>query len=108
MLRLVGRIGICLLLTTIVAPVLRAQANERKLVLRVPPKYPEYLKIHDIGGVVRLMVEVTPKGTVRSVSPVGGNPILVEAAVDAVKQWKYAPADNSDNFEVKIDFIPHQ
>jgi membrane protein involved in colicin uptake len=57
---------------------------------------------------VRLMVVVTPNGTVKSVSPVGGNPILVDAATDAVKQWKYAPSDSSDTFEVKLDFIPRQ
>lgn len=80
--------------------------SDRKLLLRVPPKYPEYLKTHEIGGVVRLLVEVTPKGAVKSVSPLGGNPILVDAATDAVKQWKYVPADKSDSLEVKIDFVP--
>lgn len=49
---------------------------------------------------------VTPAGNVKAVTPVGGNPILVDAATDAVKQWKYAPADNTDTFEVKLDFVP--
>lgn len=83
-----------------------AQSSDRKLLLRVPPKYPEYLRTHEIGGVVRLLVEVTPKGNVKAVSALGGNPILVDAATDAVKQWKYVPADKSDSLEVKIDFVP--
>jgi len=74
----------------------------------VTPKYPEYLKNHEIGGVVRLTVVVTANGNVKSVSPVGGNPILVDAAMDAVKQWKYAPSEASDTFEVKLDFVPRQ
>ena len=91
------------------APSLHAQdATPRKLVAHVAPKYPEYLKDHEIGGVVRLTVVVTPNGNVKSVSPIGGNPILVDAAIDAVKQWKYAPSETSDTFEVKLDFVPHK
>ena len=82
--------------------------NGRKLLRRVEPKYPEDLKRHDIGGVVRLSIEVTPQGTVRKISPIGGNPILLEAAMAAVKQWKYMPADSTQTLEVKIDFIPRE
>jgi TonB family protein len=82
--------------------------NGRKLLRRVEPKYPEDLKRHDIGGVVRLSIEVTPQGTVRKISPIGGNPILLEAAMAAVKQWKYTPADSTQTLEVKIDFIPRE
>ena len=111
----VGRLGavlglgfLTLVLSWNLLPRLQAQdAAERKVVYKVQPKYPDYLKRHDIGGVVRLSVEITPKGTVRTVEPLGGNPILVEAAVDAVKQWKYAPAESSETIEVKIDFNPH-
>jgi len=82
------------------------ESGPRKLLNHVNPKYPEYLKKHEIGGVVRLTVVVAANGTVKSVTPVGGNPILVDAATDAVKQWKYAPSDASDTFEVKLDFVP--
>lgn len=82
-------------------------AGARKRIYRVEPKYPEYLKHHEIGGAVRLSVEITPKGTVRTIEPLGGNPILVESAVEAVKQWKYEPAETSSTIEVKIDFNPH-
>lgn len=88
-------------------PRLRAQdVGGRKRIYKVEPKYPEYLKRHDIGGSVRLSVEITPKGTVRTIQPLGGNPILVESAVEAVKQWKYEPAEASSTIEVKVDFNP--
>ena len=80
----------------------------RKLLRRVEPKYPEDLKRHDIGGTVRLSIEITPQGVVHKISPIGGNPILVESAMTAVKQWKYAAADFTQTLEVKIDFIPRQ
>ena len=94
-----------------VGTTLRARAEDpspRKLITRVTPKYPEYLRTHEIGGAVRLSVVVTPSGNVKSITPVGGNPILIDAATEAVKQWKYAPGDNTDTFEVKLDFIPRQ
>lgn len=86
----------------------RAQESARKLITRVAPKYPEYLQTHEIGGVVRLNVTVTPSGNVKSITPIGGNPILVDAATDAVKQWKYAPSESSDTFEVKLEFNPRK
>lgn len=89
---------------------LHAQQGEasRKLLRRVEPRYPDDLKRHDIGGVVRLSIEISPQGAVHKISPIGGNPILVESAMTAVKQWKYAPADSTQTLEVKIDFIPRQ
>ena len=91
----------------VLAPRVRAEdPAPRKLLTRVAPKYPEYLKTHEIGGVVRLNVTVTPAGNVKSISPVGGNPILIDAATEAVKQWKYSPGESTDTFEVKLDFVP--
>jgi TonB family protein len=102
-----GLLGLFLLALVPAVP-LQAQQTEsgRKLLHRVEPKYPDDLKRHDIGGVVRLSIEISPQGAVRKVSPIGGNPILVEAAMAAVKQWKYASADSNQTLEVRIDFIP--
>jgi TonB family protein len=105
--------ALCLMLlalhSAVTTPLYAQQGdNGRKLLRRVEPKYPEDLKRHDIGGVVRLSIEVTAQGAVRKISPIGGNPVLLEAAMAAVKQWKYAPAEATQNLEVKIDFIPRQ
>ena len=94
--------------TGIVASLQAQDATPRQVLHRVEPKYPDYLKAHEIGGAVRLTVVVTPNGNVKSVTPVGGNPILVDAAIDAVKQWKYAPSETTDTFEVKLNFVPHK
>ncbi len=80
----------------------------RKVVYKVDPRYPQDLRKNGIGGIVRLSVVITPRGTVERVSPIGGNAALVDAAVLAVKQWKYVPADSSTTTEVQIDFIPRQ
>ena len=80
----------------------------RKLVYKVAPKYPRELKQNAIGGVVRLSISINSNGSVTRISPIGGNPILVDAATLAVKQWKYVPADHPTTTEVQLDFIPHQ
>ena len=80
----------------------------RKLVYKVAPKYPRELKQNSIGGVVRLSISINPNGSVTRISPIGGNPILVDAATLAVKQWKYVPSDHPTTTEVQLDFIPSQ
>ncbi len=80
----------------------------RKLVYKVAPRYPRELKQNAIGGVVRLSISINPNGSVGKVSPIGGNPILVDSATLAVKQWKYLPADHASTTEVQLDFIPGQ
>jgi TonB family protein len=80
----------------------------RKLVYKVAPKYPRELKQNAIGGVVRLSISISPNGSVGRISAIGGNPILVDAATLAVRQWKYVPADHPTTTEVQLDFIPSQ
>ena len=84
------------------------QQVQRTLVTRVEPQYPETLKQHLIGGTVRLAVTVAPNGTVENVKQLGGNPILVEAAIAAVRQWIYAPASSRTKLQVTIPFDPNQ
>jgi TonB family protein len=87
----------------------RAQSDsktERKLITRVEPDYPPVLKMRQIGGTVRLEITITAKGTVEGAHVLGGNPILAESAIAAVKKWKYAPADSSTTAAVSLDFNP--
>jgi len=64
------------------------------------------LKEAHIGGVVRLEIVISPKGHVDTISPLGGNPVLVEAASTAVKKWKYLPADSETKTQVAFTFDP--
>ena len=60
-----------------------------------------------IGGSVRLELTIAPKGMVETVEVVGGNPILAEAAAEAVKQWVYEPGARTKT-QVTIPFDPKQ
>jgi len=83
-------------------------AAERKVVNRVEPKYPPTLERLYIGGVVRLQVEIAANGTVEGAQLLGGNPILGQAAIAAVKQWKYAPANRKTQQVERLEFDPHR
>lgn len=81
---------------------------ERRLVTRVEPDYPPVLRMRQIGGTVRLEITISPKGSVENAKVLGGNPILVESAVAAVKKWKYAPAETSTTTTVSLEFNPYR
>jgi TonB family protein len=88
-------------------PAVQAQRNstsDRKIVSTVKPAYPQTLKNLHIEGLVRLHVTVLPNGNVADIDVRGGNPILVENAVKAVKSWKYAPAASQTIEEVVLNF----
>ena len=78
----------------------------RKLVSKESPRYPLTLREAHIGGIVRLEIVISPKGNVDSISPLGGNPVLVEAASAAVRKWKYVPADSETKTQVEFTFDP--
>lgn len=83
-----------------------AGSPNRKLLTRVEPEYPATLQQLQIGGTVRLMVTISPKGNVVTVRVLGGNPILAESATKAVRQWVYAPSPSQTSTEVSIPFVP--
>jgi TonB family protein len=82
--------------------------NERKLITRVEPDYPPVLRMRQIGGTVKLQISITPAGNVDSPRVLGGNPILAESAVAAVKKWKYAPAEAATTTTISLEFNPYR
>ncbi|HXK59003.1 MAG TPA: TonB family protein [Acidobacteriota bacterium] len=61
------------------------------LTQKVPPAYPAQAEEARLEGTVRLKILVTTKGVVDRVEVVSGHPLLVQAAIDAVKQWQFKP-----------------
>jgi len=84
------------------------ERGERRVVTRIEPDYPETLKRLYIGGAVRVETVVAPDGTVESTKLLGGNPILGQSAIKAIKKWKYAPAGGKETLVVKLEFNPHE
>jgi TonB family protein len=60
------------------------------LLSRVEPIYPEAAKQQGIQGTVKLHAIIGRQGSVENLDPVDGSPVLVAAAVNAVRQWRYS------------------
>ena len=105
----------CLLLLLLVSCIglegsARAQQSTtevgRKILRRVDPIYPEMARKANLNGTVKVIAVVAPDGKVKSVEPVGGSPLLVQASQDAIKQWKFAPAAAESREMVELHFHP--
>jgi protein TonB len=62
-----------------------------KLVNRVQPIYPPLARQTRISGTVKLHALIDMDGNVLELEVVSGHPLLIQSAMDAVKQWKYQP-----------------
>ena len=82
-----------------------AQAG-RTLVSKVMPQYPELARPLRLEGTVKITVQVAPNGTVKSMKAIGGSPLLLRAAQDAVEKWKWAPTSQESSELVELHFKP--
>jgi TonB family protein len=64
----------------------------KQLIARPAPVYPELARRAHIRGVVKLQVKVKTDGTVEVQKILEGEPVLADAAIDAVKKWRANPA----------------
>ena len=64
---------------------------ESVLASRVEPEYPEEARRQKIQGAVVLAIRIGTDGSVEDLQFVSGPPQLAEAAVNAVKHWRYKP-----------------
>jgi protein TonB len=62
-----------------------------RLISRIEPTYPEIAKRARISGVVELETVIGTDGHIREVRVLSGHPLLVQAALSAVRQWIYRP-----------------
>jgi len=82
-----------------------AQAQEtRKVVNRVNPVYPPLARKMNVAGTVKVEVTISPAGTVTDTKVIGGHPLLISAATDAVKKWKYEAASETTSTTVEFRF----
>jgi len=61
------------------------------LIQQVQPVYPPMAKIARVQGPVVLQAVISKQGTIENLRVVSGHPMLIQAAIDAVKQWRYKP-----------------
>ncbi len=94
-----------LVLGSAFTPVASCQQDAgRKVKVRVKPIYPDMAKRMGISGVVRIQATVNASGSVVATKVLGGHPMLINAALDALKRWKYEPASKETTEVVAFDF----
>jgi TonB family protein len=71
-------------------PVSGAEQSQ-KLISQVSPVYPPLARQARLQGTVRFSAVIDKEGRVTNLTLVSGHPLLVQAAVEAVKQWVYQP-----------------
>ena len=86
------------------SPVFAQEDMSRKVKVRVQPTYPDLARKMSISGTVKIEVVVTASGLVKSTKVLGGHPVLVSAANDAVKRWKFEPAATETTSVVEVKF----
>jgi len=64
---------------------------EGNIIKKVQPTYPPLAKTARIQGTVILHAIISKQGNVENLTVISGHPMLVQTALDAVKQWKYRP-----------------
>jgi TonB family protein len=80
----------------------------RKPKTKVAPVYPELAKRMNITGTVKVQVTVAANGSVKNAKLVGGHPVLANAAMDAVKKWRFETGAGESTGIVEFHFDPTQ
>ena len=100
---------ICWWFVLLLALSIPATAHARKIKTQVAPVYPEIMKRNYMGGKVKLLIKISPDGRVTEARVIGGHPMLIAPATEAVKQWKYETGPEQTITTIEITFDPtHQ
>jgi TonB family protein len=89
--------------------IVSAEEATGHIVRRVEPTVPPIAKLAKVGGKVKLHIVISASGEVSSATFLSGPPLLLKAAIDAVKQWKFKPFLEGDApvvvaTDVELDF----
>lgn len=111
--RLLG-FGLALILggSLAAAPRVSAQENsqesaKRKVKTKTLPDYPTLAKQLNVAGKVKIEATISADGKVTNTKVIGGSPLLVGAATDALKKWRYEPSTRESVEVVEFDFAAH-
>jgi TonB family protein len=95
------------ILVLLLALATAAGAQQIRKTLSAPtPVYPQLAKQLQLKGTVKIQIIVKRDGTVEDANVIGGHPLLVEPALEAVRRWKYEPAGSETTTIVQFNFHP--
>jgi TonB family protein len=82
------------------------QNSRRKVVNEVTPQYPALARTMNLRGTVKVEALVSSEGNPKKVNVKGGHPVLAQAALNAVREWKWEPAGHESIEPVEVKFKP--
>jgi TonB family protein len=104
-------VGLALLLGTsaVLAPKALSQETvvesaKRKVKSKVVPDYPSLAKQMNVTGKVKIEATISADGHVSNTKVVGGSPLLVSSAMEALKKWRFEPAAKESTEIIEFDF----
>ena len=105
---LLGLILTAMALVTAPARCFAQESGEapRKITTRVNPQYPALARTMKLGGTVKMTISVAPNGSPKQIEPKGGNPVLIQSAERAIREWKWEPASHATSEEIELHFDP--
>jgi TonB family protein len=80
------------------------ESGKRKVKSRVVPEYPELARQMKVTGKVKIETTIAADGHVTNTRVVGGSPLLVTAATDAIKKWRFDPAAKETTEVIEFEF----
>jgi len=88
----------------------RSEMLQGMLIRKVEPKYPPLAMQARIQGPVVLAAVISKAGTIDNLRLISGHPLLVQAAIDAVSQWRYRPYVLNDELievdtQITVNFV---
>ena len=78
--------------------------SQRKLRSQTAPVYPAIAKQMHLTGKVKIETTIAADGRVVNTRVVGGSPMLVEAALNAIKEWRFEPGSKATTETFEFDF----
>jgi len=81
-----------------------ADESKRKVRTRVVPEYPALARQMNVTGKVKIETTIAADGHVIGTRVVGGSPLLVNAALEALKQWRFEPASKDTTEIIEFEF----
>jgi TonB family protein len=83
-----------------------SEAAKRKVRSKVEPHYPPLAMEMNVAGKVKIEATVAADGHVLNTRVIGGSPLLVNAALDALKKWRFEPTPKDTTETVEFAFSP--
>ena len=82
--------------------------GKRKIKSKVNPQLSDLARKLNVSGKVKIEVVIANDGHVKSSKALGGHPLLVQACVDALRDWRFEAAPEETTQVIEFDFKPLQ